>query len=501
MTINLLKKEGMKDSVSVDGIKLHSAYAPEKEAQRFVDSLECSFLPSYILITEPALSYCAQFLRERFPGAKLCCVRYNSFFSDYNYFWDKSFLYDSHSYVPLSQQLFNYMGEEGISACLFASWKPSEKAFPSECSAVWNEIKSAVLKSRAVLTTMTYFAKRWTRNSIRFCLFSHKNAYIQKGSSPVVVCASGPSLQTSFPKLIEHRHSFFLIALSSALKPLIENSLIPDLIVTTDGGYWAKQHLSFAMENDFDIPVAMPVEAACYGKIFDRTVIPLSYGDGSGEDILKECGYIQVKAMRNGTVSGTAAKLALDISDGNVYFCGLDLAPSKGFCHTQPNELELTGAAKDYRLSTKETRLSQGSFPSTALSAYRDWFKGSDFGGRLFRLSNNFVYSNSLGKISDVNWKYFESHNTRKLPKPNLVFTETDFSIEERKKKIRGIIESHMHDDEWVKNIFPSEYIVLERNKGTENEVSVRKKIMEKMNVFCREMTDYLDKGQGQREK
>ena len=492
MKIELIKKTGVKDSVSVDGIKLHSAYSPDKEAERFVRSLECSFNPSYVLVTGPALSYCAEYLRERFPASRLCCVRYDRFFCDYDEVWDKSFFCDLKSPVPLSQQIYSYMGEDGLSTCLFASWKPSEQVFPEAYEYIWNEIKSALMKSRTVLTTMTYFAKRCTKNSIRFCLFSRKNAYIQKGSAPVVICASGPSLESSIPMLIENRATFFLITVSSAVKPLIERNVIPDLIISTDGGYWAKQHLSFAMKNDYDIPVALPLEAACYGQIFNQTVIPLSYGDGCGEDLLRECGYIQTKAKRNGTVSGTAASLAMDITDGNVFFCGLDLAPSKSFCHTQPNELEETNSAGDFRLSTKETRLAPGSFPSVALNTYRDWFRSEDFGGRMFRLSDGYKYSNSLGRNPDVDWNFFRKINGEKLPKPNLVFKEQEFNLEERRKFLLDVIKRHLDDNEWIRNVLPSEYIVWERNRGTVNEADSEKKIRSKMADFYGELEAYL---------
>mgnify|MGYP004516284809 FL=1 len=84
------------------------------------------------------------------------------------------------------------MGDEGIASCLFASWKPSEKAFPKQSALAWNEIKAAVLKSRNVLCTRKHFAKRWAKNAVRLSLFA-KNIYgIKSGTSPVVVCASGP---------------------------------------------------------------------------------------------------------------------------------------------------------------------------------------------------------------------------------------------------------------------------------------------------------------------
>lgn len=494
MDIEYIEKNGSTVSVSVNGIKLHSTYSPEKEAQRFVDSLECSFSPAFVLITEPALSYTSAFLRERFPNSKLCCIRYTNFFSEYDSQWDKCFYYSPSDGIPLSQHIYNYMGEEGISSCLFISWAPSDKVFSEQSDFAWKQIKEAILKSRTVLATMTYFAKRWTKNAIRFCLFAKKTAYIQKGDSPVIVCASGPSLKSSIPYLIKNRPNFFLLAVSSSVKPLLENNIIPDLILSTDGGYWAKQHLSFAMKNNYDIPVALPLEAACYGDIFNQTIVPLSYGDGCGEALLNECKYTRTKAMRNGTVSGTAAKLAMDITRGNVFFCGLDLSPSKGFGHTQPNELEETNSLKDNRLTTKETRIVPGSFYSAPLNTYLDWFRSNDFGGRLFRLSDNFRFQNDLGKNLDVNWDFFEKNCHKKLSKPNFIFSEQKFDIAERKTFLKKVIENHITDKEWIKNILPSEYIVWERSKETENKIEAENKIQKKMQEFYGKLINFLDK-------
>ena len=71
------------------------------------------------------------------------------------------------------------------------------KIFESEMRVAWEEIKRAVIKTRNILNTRAYFAKRWIRNAVRFCLFSRYNAYVLKGQSPVIVCASGPSLKRS----------------------------------------------------------------------------------------------------------------------------------------------------------------------------------------------------------------------------------------------------------------------------------------------------------------
>ena len=65
---------------SINSIRLHSSYDPVKEAQRYVSSLDINFVPSLIVVTEPALSYCAYFLRKRFPKTILVAIRFSNLF-------------------------------------------------------------------------------------------------------------------------------------------------------------------------------------------------------------------------------------------------------------------------------------------------------------------------------------------------------------------------------------------------------------------------------------
>lgn len=470
---------------SVGGIKLHSGYDPQKEAERFVSGLTCAFSPSHIVVTGPALSYCASYLRKRYEKASLIAVHYTVGLDYDNSIWDKVFYADPDDSTPLSEMLYSYLGEEGISSALFASWQPSEKIFPENYSYVWSEIKKAVVKSRNVLTTRSYFARRWIKNAVNFCLYSKNNSYITYGDAPAVICASGPSLKDSIPHLKKHRKQFFLIAVSSALSPLLHENLLPDLCISTDGGYWAKRHLSHYLKKVAQLPLALSPESACYGSCFDHPVIPLSYGDGPGETLLRECSYKAMNAARNGTVSGTAAEFALSITRGPVFFCGLDLEPNKSFSHTQPNELEDMSQVFDYRLSTKEGRLSPSSFPSVPLATYLSWFQNKDFKGRLFRLSDSYSYGNRLGKVDDVDFDFFEGElkkSGRKMPEIKSI--KNDFDIRERKRKILSIIENHLHDDDWIENALPCEYLIYRRSLGTENLEDARQSLEKGLENF-----------------
>lgn len=481
-------------TAKIDGTPLHSSYDPLKEAEKIVEEADCHFAPNYIFVIEPGLSYCADFFRKSYPNARLCALHFIKNFAQTDSKWDKVFIAEENS--NLAEQIFAYMGDEGVVTCFFWCWPSSDKIFPDETSAAWAEIKKAVLKTRSVLNTRAFFAKRWIKNSFRFCLFSNFNAYILKGQSQVVVCASGPSLKSSIPYLKQYRDSFFLIAVSSALAPLLNEGIIPDLCISTDGGYWAKHHLSFGLEK-YNIPLALPLEGTCYSRFLDgRTVIPISYGDGIAESLISMCNYINIRAIRNGTVSGTAADFALNITSGEIFFCGLDLCENKGFSHMQPNELEINESRYDNRLRTTETRITPSTFKSPAQEIYRNWFSTTKFFNRVYRLSDKYPYPNKLGEVYDVDWTFFRQHlSTEVKTKPIVLYLEHKFELKDRIVQISSEIKKNTSNPEWIKCTLPQEQIKEERLINPEEKKEVHKQIINSMEKFIDEVLKTFNKG------
>lgn len=489
MSITFTKSANGEATCTYNSIRLHSAYNPSHEAERFVQNVKCEFNPKYILITGAALSYCAVYFRKFFPNAIICTVQFDEAFKIADKLWDKTF-YINKKDIPLSEQIYSFMGEEGIISCLFTSWQPAEKAFPAENEYAWQQIKNAVIKGRNVLATRSFFAKRWVKNSMRFCLFTKKTCNFKKGSSPVVICASGPSLQDSIPYIKKYRDRFFLIAVSSALYPLVLNEIIPDLCISTDGGYWAKHHISHALINRTNIPLALSAESSCYTQIMtENDILPLKYGDGISESLINNFNFNAAQAYRNGTVSGTAAQYALSITDGNVFFCGLDLAPSCGYAHTQPNELEIFNMKADNRLRTLDTRVYPSSLNSPALNIYQTWFASSDFYGRLYRLSDKYNYKNKLGKIQDVDWDFFIGNTSETgKGKPEKYYTENVFNKTDRYKELKKAIQDNINNTDWVKEAVPADYILYERCKGMDTEANSIKKMQSDMQIFYKDI-------------
>lgn len=473
-------KNGEK-TCALNGKHFHSAYNPSREAEQYVLRLEIPFNPAAIIIIEPAFSYCARFLRNRFPEAALCAIRLCADFSEYDHLWDYSFYTDT---TPaLSEQLFSALGEENLCSALFFAWPPAEQIFLEKTKSAWQEIKSAVLKSRDVLATRSFFAKRWLKNTVRFCYHIRHTAIIKKGDADIVIAASGPSLTSSLPKIKEHRNEIFLIAVSSALLPLLHAKIQPDVVISTDGGWWAKKHLSAPGYDVSALVFACAAEGAVHAELAaQNTIVPLYYDDGIEKEFFTVCKINAMSATRNGTVSGTAAEFALALTSGNVYFCGLDLSPAKGFQHTQPNALELLNEAKDFRLNPKSTRMAASECASQgSLEIYRNWFAAQSerLGKRLFRLSDNYKFSHTLGKIQDITWNDFSvRHKKDGFTLPKIIRTKP--SANGRAEKLFKAIHTVFSSDKYISELCPVESMMEKRTTSKDEQKKYALTIAEK---------------------
>lgn len=480
-TIEFLSARNGQETCRLEKKYFHSAYNPENEARSFVSSINLDFNPSCIVIIEPALSYCAPFLRQKFPKSKLYALRLTEAFAKTDSLWDKVFSWKESNF---SQELFSAIGEEELLSAGFFAWPGSKNIFDIQTSLAWQGIKDAVLLARDVMNTRAHFSERWLLNSARFFCGLDKYCIPERTGKNILVAASGPSLEESIRYIKEYRPFFYLICVSSALSVLLFNKIHPDMVISTDGGYWAKKHLEIHrkdLELLKDTVLAIPDEACCPAMLLRKLkVLPLFYPGSAGETVYKTLGIKAFPALRNGTVSGTAAALALSSTSRNVYFCGLDLSPSHSFQHTNPNALENRAMNSDRRLATKETRQTASRFSSEgSLSLYRNWFKSQpeSFYSRVFRLHAKEKFQFSLLPVKDELWE--DIVLKLRLPEPEraVIAERQSVPLNERKEKVLESFDAVLSSKKFTAEIFPLEAL-MERRAKTEKE---RNTALEKM--------------------
>ena len=502
---------------SVDNFPLHSRYNPKEEANKFVNGLTVDYSPSNIIITGACLPYLCKPLRQKFPHSQIIAIQFSQVFFEYDQNWDKVFVVtENTSILDFQESLFNYFGEEYLFSSLFLSWKPSEKVFLNEYNITWTSIKNALDKAKILVGTQSYFNKVWLFNSLRFfknstnlffSISDNKSYFFSKLNRPVIITASGTSLKNQIDFLKKYKNYFFIIALSSSLSVLLTEEITPDCILTTDGGYYAKRHLRIleTKQEYQSIPIIVPPEAKLSSFILNKNpIIPLIYENSLDSKLATFLNIEYLHGKRNGTVSGTAAELAFSLTKQNIYFMGLDLSTSMGFSHTQPNQLEIDNSIFDFKICSKENRVTPSTFSNQSLEIYRNWFgtRNKEFYQRIFRITSP---QDNLKKIPNmIDVTNLQVINTEKLNKNsninyffNNLNQHNSYSYQCKdffKTEFEKIINNHEKTQfDWFRIASYTDFIQLIKSKPDEKN-AIFDILLEKTKNLFEEIFDFLDK-------
>lgn len=490
-------KDGSK-TFSADGVFFHSTYSPYKEAERYLQSINFSFEPQYIFLIEPGLSYLNTIIKKKFPFCKTICIRlFDQKLGD-EADWDKVIFYSDFSASSFSFFLLSEFGEEKLLTSTIILNQQSQKIFFDKVTKITEDYKACLEQAKTVLTTRQFFEKKWLINSCNF--FKYVNTIAEalpESKLPLVICASGPSLKASLNTIKENQDKLFILCLSSALSVLIKNSIKADMILTTDGGFWAGEHLKYLKKNP-DILLAAPCEAFIPKKVLScNPLLSLKYNDCSSfinGEIIEKAGLPSFEALRNPTVSGTGLYLAKAITNNKIYFCGLDLAASKGFSHTQPNELENNNCLVDNRLYTKEKRISASGFSSKSLEIYREWF--SSLSQKEVEDLYRVIPENcqkGLGYIKDISPLDFNNQIKKLSSGPkNISFSTRQFNKSKVKESLDFILEK-LSSPQWKNQIFPADSLSIKNARDQESKNQAAKRLDSKITALQKKIRKLAD--------
>ena len=382
--ITLFKAKSGKTSARTEDKIIHSKYDPVREAERFVKE-RLNKPSTSVIILGAGLGYAYEAVKRRIPEVKIIPVSYSK--ELYNNF-SKSctdsciYLQDSSSFY---HALFDLLLPSDLDGLSVLEWPVLAELFPDKSAQAHKIIQRVLKQLHADLTTTSYFGRRWVTNCIENFLSLDTVSKPPKEwkEFPLVIAASGPSLGSQIDLLKDFRDRYILWALPSSLAALDEAGIVPDLVISTDAGFYSR--FNFHYLGTVPPAVASPLSA-----------IPIRSSTGFRRVLLNQTTFFEstfiegsipyfYRIGENGTAAGSALETALVAGFSRIIFAGLDLAFYDIQEHVKPHpfdifpltESERTAPhyhkvfSRAFELSDRSEGISRGAY---AYTIYASWF-------------------------------------------------------------------------------------------------------------------------------
>ncbi|TXJ44044.1 DUF115 domain-containing protein [Brachyspira aalborgi] len=241
---------------------VHSKYNIENECKRALEKINKN--KNLLIIYGYGLGYIIKYLienienyfdKKNLESLKIIVVVEDDYLFKYSYYnifnTDKKnifFIYaeDNIDYI---NKIVDYKNINGVSLVLLPSLTKEEK---DKANKFYEEILNNIEKEFSNIWTNLYFENIWAKNIILNSEYINKSSDISvfknafKGFKALLICP-GPTLINYIEKIKTHRKNLIIICVDTSYSVLCKNGIIPDFIITVDGGFF--NSLDFVCEN------------------------------------------------------------------------------------------------------------------------------------------------------------------------------------------------------------------------------------------------------------
>ncbi|MCL2270281.1 MAG: DUF115 domain-containing protein [Treponema sp.] len=387
-------------------VRLHSRN-PQLEADRYIDALNLSRdIDCYILI-EPGMGYLIPALRRRCPDSRIIVLHADTVFRSTTISCD-TLLPEIARWFPDSSTGIQEFLEAAIpetASIRIIEWKPSLRIYGNVCLTLVRESTEFIRRLEAGRRTSAAFGRRWVRNFFRNTALIRRTLLYRTVDMPIVITGSGPSLNSAVPAIRAAQEGVFILAASSSLPALINGGVMPDMVITTDGGAWALLHLHACFRGDCTPRsplLACALTSALPSQCSDIPLLPMNDGSLWQSMALHSIGIPSVIIPQRGTVTASALDLALALSSGSIFLAGMDLAVRDIQTHARPYGFDqlFWGVASRLRPVYSQCFIRSGDMRAGgAHDVYAAWFRNriASLPRRIFSIGGNHsAFENNL---------------------------------------------------------------------------------------------------------
>lgn len=214
-----------------------------------------------------------------------------------------------------------------------------DKLFFDEIKEFLGTVKRTLQRMKVDQNTIAFFGNYYAKNVIGNTKYVLKSHTINQLSGliphdrPAIIIAAGPSLKKNIRDLKEAEGRAFLIAVDTALKPLIAEGIVPDMFMTVDGN---KPVELFDRAEIREIPMVLSADV-------NNDVVRRHTGKKifyyNGEEFLQKLyldnGVPCSSVSSGGSVSNSAFSLAEQLGFETIILVGQDLAYTGNRSHIE----------------------------------------------------------------------------------------------------------------------------------------------------------------------
>jgi hypothetical protein len=342
----------------------------------------------FFVLIEPGIGYIIAPLQKRFPHAKIVCLHVED--------------------VDIQAILEREIPDVYASSIEIIEWKPSQQIFGEKYLRLLTETVAFIKRTNANKYTTDYFGERWFSNFFKNVDSIKKFIVFERFDKPIIVTGAGPCLEASMQIVKDlQKKGAFVLAVSAACAALLKNDILPDMIVTSDGGNWALFHLFelirfYQQTNHVKIPIATTMTAALPIQIVDSPVLLITDASLWQNTVLKRLGLPFFSMPQRGTVTAQALDLAFALTPSSVFITGMDLANRDILVHVRPYALDFHNHAANRLNPLYSSTFALAT--NNSFAVYVDWFKRqlNFYPKRLFTIGENHPVFSSLPAWTDT---------------------------------------------------------------------------------------------------
>ncbi|MDR1420455.1 MAG: DUF115 domain-containing protein [Treponema sp.] len=376
--------------------RLHSRFNPRLEAERYLDTLSIKDGIKYFILIEPGRGYLASLLAERYPGAKIVSLHVEEPETG-----EGAAPGRTPSWSPLRGPLADFLEREipdtPAPRVMIVEWRPARGVYGRDYLALVAETAEFIKRADAGARTLRAFGGKWMRNFFRNLSLPFTFLTAPSLRAPVLVVCSGPGLEGALPRIQKMKEDgCFILAASSSVMALRARGLVPDMVISTDGGNWALLHLYECFRPGADMPAGLAA-GLCAALPSPCSALPLlAIDDGSlwQRIVLSGLGIPSVSLAQRGTVAASALDLAFHFCPEGIFIAGADLLVRDIRTHSRPYGFDRLVSENSSRLSPVYSRSFERALAvrdGGSYGIYAAWFRTrlEKYPGRVVPLGDN----------------------------------------------------------------------------------------------------------------